>query len=97
MLLVVPVAEDKQDTIPAVNHLGTARIQTVSAEVNPLFHRLIGAFGDATGVPILLNTSFNVRGEPIVNSPVDALRTFGNSGIDMLVMGNYIVDKRDAL
>ena len=93
MLQVVPVREDQQDVIPAVNHLGTARIQTVSKDVSPLYHQLIGAFGDATGVPILLNTSFNVRGEPIVNSPSDALNTFANSGIDTLVLGNYFIDK----
>ena len=94
MLLVVPVREDKQNVIPAVSHMGTARIQTVQKESNPLYHQLIKGFGDATGVPVLLNTSFNVRGEPIVNSPRDALNTFANSGIDTLVMGNYIVDKK---
>lgn len=93
MLLVVPVNEDKQDKIPAVNHNGTARIQTVYSEFNPLFHDLIRSFGSATGVPVLLNTSFNVRGEPIVNTPEDALSTFYNSGLDALIMGNYILDK----
>ena len=56
-------------------------------------YKLIKRFGEATGVPILLNTSFNVRGEPIVSSPEDALNTFINSGLDMLAMGNYIVRK----
>jgi carbamoyltransferase len=93
MLLVVPVLEDKQDAIPAVNHLGTARIQTVYPDASPLYHRVIDSFGEATGVPVLLNTSFNVRGEPIVNTPEDALNTFLESGIDTLVMGNYLVDK----
>jgi len=93
MLLVVPVLESQQDKIPAVNHMGTARIQTVQREYNPLYYDLIRGFGEATGVPVLLNTSFNVRGEPIVNTPTDALNTFANSGIDTLVMGNYIVDK----
>jgi len=93
MLLVVPVKEDKQDVIPAVSHMGTARIQTVHREHSPLYYDLIRGFGDATGVPVLLNTSFNVRGEPIVNTPQDALNTFAISGIDSVVMGNYIVDK----
>ena len=93
MLLVVPVHEDKQEVIPAVNHMGTARIQTVRREHNPLYHQLIKGFGEATGVPILLNTSFNVRGEPIVNTPENSLRTFATSGIDSLIIGNYILDK----
>ena len=93
MLLVVPVLPDKQDVIPAVSHLGTSRIQVVYEEANPMYYQLIQKFGQATGVPVLMNTSFNVRGEPIVNSPEDALRTFTNSGIDTLVMGRYLVDK----
>ena len=93
MLLVVPVREDQQDVIPAVNHMGTARIQTVHKDVSPLYYQLIQRFGEATGVPVLLNTSFNVRGEPIVNTPADALNTFANSGIDTVVIGNFIVDK----
>ena len=93
MLLVVPVKENKQDEIQAVNHLGTARIQTVQREHNPLYYDLIKGFGEATGTPVLLNTSFNVRGEPIVNTPENALRTFGDSGIDTLVLGNHLVEK----
>jgi carbamoyltransferase len=93
MLLVVPVRDAKYDTIPAVNHMGTARIQTVHRETNPLYYKLIQQFGEASGVPVVLNTSFNVRGEPIVNTPQDSLRTFANSGIDTLVIGNYVVDK----
>jgi len=96
MLLVVPVREEKQDTIPAVSHMGTARIQTVYQESSPRFDRLVRSFGEATGVPVLLNTSFNVRGEPIVNSPHDALNTFAISGLDTLVMGNYILHKDSA-
>ena len=94
MLQVVPVHQHKQDAIPAVSHLGTARIQTVHSDANPLYYSLIDRFGQATGVPVVLNTSFNVRGEPIVNTPQDALNTFANSGIDTLVMGNFLVDKR---
>ena len=93
MLLVVPVREGEQETIPAVNHMGTARIQTVHKDVSPLYYQVIQRFGEATGVPVLLNTSFNVRGEPIVNTPADALNTFANSGIDTLVIGNYISEK----
>jgi carbamoyltransferase len=93
MLLVVPVHRHKQEAIPAVSHMGTARIQTVYQDANPLYHQLIQRFGDATGVPVVLNTSFNVRGEPIVNTPENALDTFAKSGIDTLVMGNFIMDK----
>ena len=93
MLLVVPVKEEQQDAIAAVNHMGTARIQTVYREQSPLYYDLIRGFGDATGDPVLLNTSFNVRGEPIVNSPEAALNTFANSGLDALVIGHFIVDK----
>ena len=94
MLLVVPVRPDMSETIPAVNHLGTARIQTVRRDHNPLYYDLIHRFGEASGVPVVLNTSFNLRGEPIVNSPSDALNTFADSGMDTLVMGNYLIDKR---
>ena len=90
---MVPVNEDKKEIIPAVNHLGTARIQTVQQEHNHLYYSLIREFGSATGVPVLLNTSFNVRGEPIVNTPEEALTTFSNTGIDTLVMGDYVFDK----
>ena len=93
MLLVHPVRDDKRDVIPAVSHMGTARIQTVHRDANPRYYDLIHRFGEATGVPVVLNTSFNVRGEPIVNTPGDALNTFANSGIDTLVMGDVIVDK----
>lgn len=96
MLLVVPVHQDKQEIIPAVSHMGTARLQTVHSDLNPIYHRLIGRFGQATGVPVLMNTSFNVRGEPIVNSPAEALNTFMNSGIDTLVMENFLLDKKQA-
>jgi len=93
MLQVVPVKEEKADILPAVNHMGTARVQTVHPDTNPMYYSLIDTFGKATGVPILLNTSFNVRGEPVVNTPENALNTFANSGIDTLVMGDFIVDK----
>ena len=92
MLLVSPVLEDKKDLIPAVNHMGTSRVQTVHEGINPLYHKLIKRFGESSGVPIIMNTSFNVRGEPMVNTPDNALDTFLKSGIDTLVMGNFVVD-----
>ena len=95
MLLVVPVRASARDSIPAVDHLGTARPQLVHADTNPLFHELIKRFGDTTGVPVLLNTSYNVRGEPIVNTPSDALRTFAASGLDATVLGHFIVSRRE--
>ncbi|SVC20200.1 uncharacterized protein METZ01_LOCUS273054, partial [marine metagenome] len=78
---------------PAVNHLGTARVQVIHHETNPLYSDVITTFGEATGTPVLMNTSFNIRGEPIVSSPYDAIRTFENSGIDTLIIGNFLVEK----
>lgn len=83
-----------QSPIPAVTHVdGSARVQTVSREVNPLYHRLLEAFEAETGCPILVNTSFNVRGEPIVCSPEDAFRCFRNTHLDVLVLGQFILTK----
>jgi carbamoyltransferase len=94
MLYVVPVREEKRAAIPAVTHVdGSARVQVVHRETNPRYHRLLEMFGSATGVPVLLNTSFNVRGEPIVASPADALRTFRASGLDAVVLENCLVEK----
>lgn len=93
MLTVVPFREGMGRNVPAVNHLGTGRLQSVRREWNPRYYDLIYNFGQATGIPVLINTSFNLRGEPIVNTPANALKTFGNSGIDTLVVGNYIVRK----
>ncbi len=93
MLTVERFKEEAGQQVPAVNHLGTGRLQSVRREWNPRYYDLIDTFGQATGVPILINTSFNLRGEPIVNTPANALKTFGNSGIDTLVMDNYIVKK----
>jgi len=97
MLLVAPIPEDKQAAIPAVTHVnGTGRLQTVRREVNPAYYRVIEKFGEATGVPVLLNTSFNLRGEPMVNTPANALATFAHSDIDALVLGNVLVEKAGA-
>jgi len=95
MLYVVPVREEKKKVIPAVTHVdGTARLQVVKRDHNPLYHRLISKFGQATGVPVLLNTSFNLKGEPIVNTPQDAFSTFMRSGMDALVLGNWVIGKK---
>jgi carbamoyltransferase len=97
MLLAVPVRAGKKAAIPGVVHVdGTARLQTVSEEEAPLFHRLLREFGRRTGVPVLLNTSFNIRGEPIVCSPQDAYEGFLQTEMDVLAMGRFVVHKTDA-
>ncbi len=89
------VKEEKRKIIPAVTHYdGTARIQTVEKDFNPKYYTLLKEFEKITDVPVLLNTSFNVQGEPIVCSPADAIKTFYSSGIDALVMGNFLIEKR---
>ncbi len=93
MLAVMPVIERQQERIPAVSHMGTGRLQTVQPDGNPRYYKLIRAFGEATGVPVLMNTSFNLRGEPIVTTPDNALKTFFNSGLDTLVLGDFVVRK----
>lgn len=85
-----------RSSIPAVTHVDySARLQTVHVETNPRFHALIRAFRDLTGCPILVNTSFNVRGEPIVHTPQDAFRCFMGTGIELLVIGNALMRKQD--
>ena len=92
MLYVVPVR--RPDLLPAVTHAdGTGRLQIVRRATNPRYHRLLERFADATGVPVLLNTSFNLKGEPIVNTPADALRTFRASDMDALVLDHWVVLK----
>lgn len=94
MLYVVDVKPGQDVVLPAITHVdGTARLQTVHAEESPLYHRLIQRFGEATGVPVVLNTSFNLKGEPIVTTPAEAFSTFVRSGMDALVLGNAIVTK----
>ena len=94
MILTAQVKPGKRGVIPAVTHVdGSARPHTVERDVNPLFWRLISEFGKRTGVPVVMNTSFNLRGEPIVCSPTDAVRTFFSSGMDALVIGNFVVEK----
>ena len=85
----------KQTEFPAITHVdNTSRIQTVSSSQNGRFYKLLNAFYELTGCPLVLNTSFNVMGEPIVCSPSDAIRTFNESGIDILVMNNFIIRKQ---
>ncbi len=91
MVLVYGVLPDKRELVPAITHVdGTGRLQTVEESASPRYHRLISEFERLTGVPILLNTSFN-ESEPIVMSPSDALETFAKTRIDLLVLGNYVV------
>ena len=94
MLLVAPVK--KPEKIPAVTHVdGTSRLQTVSKYVNPLFYDLINEFYKITGVPVLVNTSMNVRGEPIVNTIEQAYNMITKTDMDYIVLGNHIVTKGD--
>ena len=94
MLLVHPVRPEQRTRVPAITHVdGTARVQTVTREMNPIYYRLIEAFGRRTGVPMLLNTSFNVRGEPIVCSPEDAIACFRGTEMDYLVLGDLLLSK----
>jgi len=94
MLFIYDVMKDKADRIPAVEHIdGTARIQTVSATQHPLYHQLLLEFKKLTGVPILVNTSFNTLGKPIVCSPRDAVECFWSSPFDALVIGSFILEK----
>jgi carbamoyltransferase len=94
MIVTAQVRPEKRGVIPAVTHVdGSARPQTVEKEINPLYWRLIDEFGKRTGVPVILNTSFNLRGEAIVHTPTDAIRTFFSSGMDALVIGSFLVEK----
>jgi carbamoyltransferase len=90
MLLVAPVK--KPEKIPAVTHVdGTGRLQTVSKEINPLYYDLINEFYKITDVPVIINTSLNVKGEPIVNTPEQAYNMLTNTDMDYLVMNNYMI------
>jgi carbamoyltransferase len=95
MLFVAPVRPGAM-AVPAVTHVdGTARLQTVDRQANPLYHRLIGEFHQLTGCPMVVNTSFNVRGEPIVRTPFDAYRCFMSTGIDDLAVGPFLLAKEE--
>lgn len=94
MLYVVPVRECQRSTLPAITHVdGTGRLQTVFRDQSPRYYHLIERFGQATGVPVVLNTSFNLKGEPIVNTPANAFNTFSKSEMDNLVLENFFVEK----
>jgi carbamoyltransferase len=94
MVLTAQVRKEKRNVIPSVTHVdGSARPQTVEKEINPLYWRVIDEFDKRTGVPVLMNTSFNLRGEAIVHTPTDAVRTFFSSGMDALVIGPFLVEK----
>ena len=94
MLLVYDVLPKKRKVVPAITHVdNTGRVQTVNQEQNPRYYRLIKEFEKITGVPVILNTSFNIRGEPIVCTPQDALKCFIATGMDYLVMDNFLIAK----
>ena len=94
MLIAKPVRPEWRDRIPAIVHVdGSARVQTVREATNPLLYRLLKEFEALTGVPVLINTSFNVKGEPIVETPEDALMCFLTTGIDHLVLHDMLVSK----
>lgn len=93
MLLVPPVKAEMRDVIPAVVHVdGTGRLQSIDA-ANATYKRLIDRFNQITGVPVVVNTSFNIRGEPTVMTPDDALNCFFFTGLDTLVLGDYVLEK----
>jgi carbamoyltransferase len=97
MTIAVRARAERRDSIPAVVHVnGTARVHIVRREVNPAYWELLTRLGQETGVPVVLNTSFNVRGEPIVCTPEDAVRCFLGTGIDALAIEGYLVSKRPA-
>ncbi len=98
MLRVYKVRPEKRDLIPAVVHVDeTCRVQTVNAHGHPLLYRVVEKFHEMTDVPVVLNTSFNLRGEPIVRTPADALSTFLRSGMDALFLGNLLVLKDESV
>jgi carbamoyltransferase len=94
MLFVYDVAPDKAARIPAVRHVdGTARVQTINREQNAPYYDLVRAFRDLTGVPVLVNTSFNTRSEPVVCTPRDAIECFWTSPMDALAIGSFLLEK----
>lgn len=94
MAISFNVPEERKKDIPAVVHIdGTTRPQVVAEKMNPLYFKLITEFGKITGVPVLLNTSFNIKGQPIVENPLDAIRCFYTGGLDCLFIGNFMIKK----
>jgi carbamoyltransferase len=97
MVIIVAVRKEHRAELPAVTHVdGTARVQTVNARDNADFHQLLKAVGRTTGREMVLNTSFNVKGQPIVDTPEEALETFLRTGIEFLFLENLLVSRRGA-
>jgi carbamoyltransferase len=98
MLMVYPVKEEKREKLPSITHVdGSGRLQSIRREQNPLYHDLIKEFGKLSGEPVLINTSFNIRGEPIVCTPKDAYNCMMGTEIDYLVIGRFLVKRSDNL
>lgn len=96
MLLIAPVKEQYRANLPAITHVdGSARLQTVTQNANPLYHALIKRVGELTGFDVIINTSFNIRGEPIVRTPKEAFNCFATTDMDVLVLENYVLHKED--
>ena len=96
MLFVYPFKDKKKKLVPGVVHVdGTGRLQTTSEEENVLYYRVIKEFEVLSGIPILINTSFNIRGEPIVCTPYDAYSCMMGTEIDYLVIGNFLISRKE--
>lgn len=94
MLGVVSVNEKYRKQIAGITHVdGTARIQTLNREQNSIFYDLIESYRQLTGIPLIMNTSFNLAGEPIVEKPIDAINSFREMGLDALACGNYLIER----
>ncbi len=97
MLLAAPVKKEKRELVPSIVHIdGTCRIQSVTRTVNGRYYELVEEFEKLTGVPMLLNTSYNLAGDPIIETPNDALKCFLATEMDYLVIEDYIIQKRAA-
>ena len=95
MTIVAPLRPSRRSELPAVTHVDhSARVQTVDPGVSPLFHKLLRTFGERSGCPVLVNTSFNMRGEPIVCTPEDAYRCFLRTDMDLLALGPFLLEKQ---
>jgi carbamoyltransferase len=96
MLMVYPIKKEFHEKIPAVTHVdGSGRLQTIRRHQNSNYYDLIKEFGKLSGIPILINTSFNIRGEPIVCTVKDAYKCMMGTGIDYLVMGDFLIKRSD--
>ena len=94
MLIATTVKKKKKDLIPAVVHVdNTCRVQTVKKEINERFYMLLEEFNLLTKIPVILNTSFNVKGQPMINTPTEAINTFKNTKIDVLAIGDFVLTK----